>query len=82
MGLASWVEVVMVNNHTKFGWNPFNSIEVINDLKNFNLIVDADANADAGVSTIALIILRIVELKTRPVIASSCFPTVRLCSLT
>ena len=65
MGLASWVEGVMVNNHTKFGWNPLNSIEVINDLKNFNLIVDADAdaNADAGVSTIALIILRIVELK-------------------
>ena len=33
MGLASWVEGVMMNNHTKFGWNPFNSIEVIDDLK-------------------------------------------------
>ena len=37
MSLASKVEGVMVNNHTKFGLNPLNNNEEIDNLKNFNL---------------------------------------------
>ena len=37
MGLASWVKGMLVNNHTKFGWNPLNNNEEIDNLKNFNL---------------------------------------------
>ena len=37
MGLASRVEGVMVNKYSKFGLNPFDSMEVIDVWKNFNL---------------------------------------------
>ena len=47
MGLASKVDVVMVNKYSKFEWYVFDSVEVIQLWKNFNLVCNADANADA-----------------------------------
>ena len=47
MGLASKVDVVMVNMYSKFEWYVFDSVEVIQLWKNFNLVCNADANANA-----------------------------------
>ena len=35
MGLGGRVEVVMVNKHSKFGWNPFDSVEFIKIIRIF-----------------------------------------------
>ena len=48
MGLASKVDVVVVNKYSKFEWCVFDSVEVIQLQKNFNLVCNADANADAN----------------------------------
>ena len=47
MGPGSKVEGVMVNKYSKFGLNPFDSMEVIDVGKNFNICCNADANANA-----------------------------------
>ena len=43
MGLAGKVDVVMVNKYSKFEWYVFDSVEVIQLWKNFNLVCNADA---------------------------------------
>ena len=48
MGPDSKVEGVMVNKYSKFGLNPFDSMEVIDVWKNFNLWCNADANANSN----------------------------------
>ena len=62
MSLASTVEVVMVNNYSKFGLNPIDSIEVIEVWKNFNLGLQRQRRRQGD--SISSHFLRKVELKS------------------